>query len=163
MKLSEIKSLLPSLSEVNFILPNGTFVPKHFHITEVGAIEKNFIDCGGTVRNESRISFQLWEAGDFDHRLAPQKLLDIIELSENVLGLKDLEIEVEYQSDTIGKYDLSYENGSFLLMAKATDCLAKDNCGIPEDELGQSSKVKVSMADLGNSTNDECTPGSGCC
>ena len=120
MKLSEIKTLLPSLSEVNFILPNGTFVPKHFHITEVGGVEKNFIDCGGTVRKESTINFQLWEAGDFDHRLAPKKLLDIIELSEKVLGLEDFEIEVEYQGDTIGKYDLNYENGSFLLAAKAT-------------------------------------------
>lgn len=163
MKLSEIKTLLPSIAEVNFILPNGTFVPKHFHITEVGGVEKNFIDCGGTVRKERTINFQLWEAGDFDHRLAPQKLLDIIELSEKVLGLQDFEIEVEYQGDTIGKYDLSYESDSFLLVAKATDCLAKDNCGIPVDKLSQPKKKKISMANLSASTNNECTPGGGCC
>jgi hypothetical protein len=157
MKLSDVKNILPELTELNFILPDGSFVPKHFHITEVGGIEKNFIDCGGTIRKENVISFQLWEANDFDHRLAPQKLLDIIKLSEDQLGLKDHEIEVEYQGNTIGKYGLNYENGSFLLTAKQTDCLAKDNCGIPPE------KLKVSLAGLGASKESNCTPGSGCC
>lgn len=160
MKLSEIKNLLPELEEVNFILPNGTFVPKHFHVTEVGSVEKNFIDCGGTVRNEKRINFQLWEANDFDHRLAPQKLQSIIELSEKTLGLNDeCEIEVEYQGETIGKYGLSFESGNFLLTSTHTDCLAKDNCGIPEDKL----KKKVSLSDLGKSAESCCAPNSNCC
>jgi hypothetical protein len=34
--------------------------------------------------------------------------LDIIELSEKILGIEDYEIEVEYQAETIGKYDLSF-------------------------------------------------------
>lgn len=52
MKLSEIKSTLENLSEVKFQLPNGEYVPQHFHITEVGIITRNFIDCGGTMRDE---------------------------------------------------------------------------------------------------------------
>ena len=67
MKLSEIKNHLTTASAVNFQLPNGTFVPKHFHVTEVGVITKDFIDCGGMVRHEKVANFQLWEAGDFDH------------------------------------------------------------------------------------------------
>ena len=81
MKLSEIKPVLNTVETVSFILPSGQFVPQHFHVTEVGMITKNFIDCGGTVRNEKVVNFQLWEANDFDHRLAPQKLKNIIELS----------------------------------------------------------------------------------
>ena len=46
MKLSEIKEILPALENVEFQLENGTFVPEHFHVTEVGQIIKNFIDCG---------------------------------------------------------------------------------------------------------------------
>ena len=68
MKLSEIKSELKKLSQIAFQLPNGDLVPNHFHVTEVGKITKHFIDCGGTVRTEEVINFQLWEANDYDHR-----------------------------------------------------------------------------------------------
>lgn len=157
MKLSEIKNHLGTALGVNFILPNGTMVPEHFHVTEVGIITKDFIDCGGKVRNEKVANFQLWNANDTDHRLKPQKLIKIIELSEKVLGMPDLEIEVEYQSDTIGKYDLAFNGKDFVLLAKHTDCLAKDNCGIPED------KKKVSLSELAGSAESCCAPGSKCC
>lgn len=157
MKLSELKSILGSVTELNFVLPNGNIVPKHFHVTEVGQVNKNFIDCGGVVRNEVAVNFQLWEAGDFDHRLAPQKLSNIIELSEKALNIKDAEIEVEYQSDTIGKYGLEYNGQNFLLTQKTTACLASDKCGIPED------KLKVKLSDLQKKNESCCTPGSKCC
>ena len=156
MKLSTIKAQLSNLSALHFQLPNGTFVPQHFHITEVGIITKDFIDCGGTVRHEKVANFQLWEAGDFDHRLAPKKLSDIIQLSEKVLVIEDLEIEVEYQSETIGKYDLDFDGTNFLLVSKKTACLASDACGIPAD------KLKVNLTELTPNANT-CTPGGGCC
>jgi hypothetical protein len=28
-------------------------VPTHYHITEVGKVQKDFIDCGGTVRSST--------------------------------------------------------------------------------------------------------------
>jgi Family of unknown function (DUF6428) len=157
MKLSDIKKVLPTISEVTFKLPNGTTIPEHFHVTEVGMITKNFIDCGGTVRAEKVVNFQLWEANDFDHRLAPQKLLNIIELSEKVLSIEDLEVEVEYQSDTIGKYGLHFNGVHFELTTKMTNCLASDKCGIPP------AKLKMSLADLTVVNNNACTPGGNCC
>jgi hypothetical protein len=157
MKLSEIKKHLETVNDVTFQLPDGSIVPIHFHVTEVGQITKHFIDCGGTVRNEKKVNFQLWEANDFDHRLAPQKLLNIISLSENKLGIEDSEIEVEYQSNTIGKYDLGFDGKNFLLLNKQTDCLAKDNCGIPVE------KLKLKMSDLSTKADSCCTPGGGCC
>ena len=98
MKLSEIKTVLATLDNVTFQLPNGTFVPEHFHVTEVGLITKNFIDCGGKVRKETIINFQLWNANDLDHRLKPKKLMNIISLSERTLDILDNEIEVELYS-----------------------------------------------------------------
>lgn len=157
MKLSEVKKQLGSLSEVNFELPNGTLVPQHFHVTEVGQITKHFIDCGGTVRNEKVVNFQLWEANDFDHRLAPQKLNSIIELSEKVLAIEDAEVEVEYQAETIGKYGLEFNGENFVLTSKQTNCLASDKCGIPAE------KLKVKLSDLQKSQQSCCTPGGGCC
>lgn len=97
MRLSEIKEILPSLENVEFQLENGTFVPEHFHVTEVGQIIKKFIDCGGVIRSERVVNFQLWNADDYEHRLKPGKLLHIIQLSEEKLGIEDSEIEVEYQ------------------------------------------------------------------
>jgi hypothetical protein len=158
MKLSKIKTILHDLQAVSFILPNGQFVPSHFHVTEVGVISKNFIDCGGTVREEKVINFQLWEANDFDHRLAPQKLKNIIELSEKVLKLEDANIEVEYQQDTIGKFNLEFDGTHFLLVATQTNCLAQDKCGIPESALRMPQSTIAS-----SQKSNTCTPGGGCC
>lgn len=155
MKLSEIKQHLNNLETISFKLPNGELVANHFHVTEIGKIDKNFIDCGGTIRNEQVANFQLWEANNYDHRLHPEKLVHIINLSERVLGLTDLEIEVEYQGNTIGKYNLDFDGTHFLLTNKQTDCLAKDKCGVPEK------KPKMKLSELQNASC--CTPESGCC
>jgi len=157
MKLSEIKKHLNTAEAVNFVLPTGAFVPEHFHVTEVGLVTKHFIDCGGTVRNEKVANFQLWDANDFEHRLKPQKLLNIIALSEKILGVEDLEIEVEYQSDTIGRYGLHYNGKNFALVPKHTACLAKEQCGVPEV------KSTNQLTEAGAEKQACCAPGGGCC
>jgi hypothetical protein len=157
MKLSDFKKRLSQTKELTFVLANGTKVPNHFHVTEVGQVSKHFIDCGGTIRNEKKVNFQLWEANDLDHRIAPQKLMDIITLSEKKLGLQDAEIEVEYQSETIGKYGLEFIGENFLLTSTQTNCLASDKCRIPAE------KLKVKLSDLQNTNQPCCTPGGKCC
>lgn len=155
MTLSEFNSQLASLKEIGFQLPNGSFVPPYFHVTEVGKVSKHFIDCGGTTRTESVVNFQLWSSTDYDHRLHPEKLQAIIAMAQNTLGIEDLPIEVEYQGQTIEKFGLEYNGSHFLLTQKMTDCLAKDNCGIPEQ------KPKKILSEVQNS--NACAPGSGCC
>jgi len=157
MKLSEIKKHLATAEAVNFKLPTGAFVPENFHVTEVGIVTKHFIDCGGTERLEKVVNFQLFDANDFEHRLKPQKLLKIITLSEEKLGIGDLEIEVEYQSDTISKYGLHFNGKDFVLVPKQTACLASDACGIPP------AKQKVQLLEVAANKQSCCTPGSGCC
>jgi len=156
MRLSELKKHLKTISEMNFLLPDGTQVPSHYHVTEVGQVTKHFVDCGGMVRNEKVVNFQLWYSDDTDHRLSSKKLMSIIAIAEEKLGLEDAEIEVEYQSDTIGKYGLGMKGGQFQLLSKMTDCLAPGKCDIPVV------KKKVNFSDLIIS-NNTCTPGSGCC
>jgi hypothetical protein len=153
MKISELKQSLTGLTAINFKLPEGTYLPAHFHVTEVGLVTKHFVDCGGTERRETVANFQLWEAGDYDHRLAPQKFLNILELSEKILGREDLDIEVEYQQATIGKFGLTFDGADFILTPKQTACLAQDACGIPAAE--QFALPQLQMAG--------CTPGGGCC
>ena len=155
MKISQLKQNLAEVSAINFKLPDNTYLPVHFHVTEVGLVTKHFIDCGGTERKETVANFQLWEAGDYDHRLAPQKFLHILNLSQKILGSEDLNIEVEYQQGTIGKFGLEFDGNDFMLTPKQTACLAQDACGIPD-------KKKVSMTEL-TTQSTCCTPGGGCC
>jgi len=155
MKLSQIKELLREMDSLAFRLPDGQEVPRHFHLTEIGKVTKEFIDCGGNHRRDQAVNFQLFHAQDHEHRLAPQKLLQIIERSEKSLALDDLQIEVEYQGRTLEKFNLDFDGTHFLLTAKHTDCLAKDSCGIPSQKPG------LAMADLGSSQG--CSPKTGCC
>lgn len=127
-------------------------IPEHFHVTEIGMVNKHYIDCGGTIRTEKKVNFQLWHANDTDHRLQPLKLMQIIKLSEEKLALEDASIEVEFQGRTIEQYDLNYDGNHFVLVAKKTDCLAQDKCGIPQEKLTVTTK---------NTTC--CTPGGECC
>lgn len=145
------------MNQLEFVLPDGKPVPAHFHVTEVGEVERRFIDCGGKVRRDRVVNFQLWEAEDFDHRLAPEKLLEIIRLSEERLAIEDAEVEVEYQSDTIGRYGLTVFGNVLRLTAKQTECLAADKCGIPV------SKQKLPLASLAPASTSCCTPGGNCC
>ncbi len=149
MRISEFKNHLSTVSEVIFSLPNGSNVPPHYHITEVGFITKTYIDCGGTVREEKVANFQLWTAEDFDHRIQSEKILEIISKAEEEINLEDLEIEVEYQNETIGKYNLEFYDNKFHLSVTQTDCLAKEKCGITSNNIPE--------------TSSGCDPNSGCC
>lgn len=157
MKLSEFKKHLSVVKELNFLQPNGEFVPLHFHITEVGLITKNFLDCGGDVHTDKLANLQIWVADDVHHRLEPNGLLKIIELSNKVLGNEDLEIEVEFQTETIGKYKIEKQGVNFVLVSKQTDCLAKIKCNISQP------KQKIKLGELTSVNESCCTPGSGCC
>jgi len=154
MKLSQFKSHLDTLSKLEFKLPNGEYVAPHYHITEVGQINKKFIDCGGKYREENKISMQLFIADDLDHRLSTKKTRFIVEGCENILGLEDLEVEVEYQGSTIEKYGLEPISDGFNMITTETDCLAKDACGID--------KPKVKLSELSES-KAVCEPNSNCC
>ena len=74
-----------------------------------------------------------------------------------MLNIPDFEIEVEYQDNTIGKYDLGFNGKDFLLLNKQTACLAQDQCGIPTE------KTKLNLTQLSPDNSSSCTPGNGCC
>ena len=153
MLISAFKQTLRELDTLKFQLPNGEFVPAHFHITEVGNITRNFIDCGGVQRQENKLNLQLWVASDTDHRLDPTNLLNILQLAEKQLGNSNVEVEVEYQQSTIGRYKLAFNGAVFQLINTQTACLAPNQCGIPQEKP----RVRVTANGL------SCNPNSGCC
>ena len=121
---------------VRFILPDGDPIPADFHITEVGHVVKNFVDCGGTVRRLETCLLQAWIAGDDpDHRLSAAKLGNILDLSAGIIQSDDLEVEMEYEACAVAQYKVegAETDGKelrFQLAHKHTDCLAREACGL---------------------------------
>ena len=121
--------------QMHWMLPDGSFVPTHYHITEVGRVQKDFIDCGGTRRSQVSCLLQIWVADDTEHRLESTKLTDILTLAASVLKSDDLPVEVEYEQDSIAQYPLGgvEQTPSGLLLSlgsKHTACLAPEKCGV---------------------------------
>ena len=138
MKLNELKTALARHPEatLRFILPNGEAVPAHAHVTEVARIEKRFIDCGGTLRNDLLCRLQTWTANDYEHRLTARKLLGILNKAGSFLATDDMEVDVEHEVQFISQFPLDSValDGSQLLLKlteRHTACLAMDKCGVP--------------------------------
>jgi hypothetical protein len=160
MTLSDFETYLSQIESLEFYQPDGKLVPAHFHITEVGFLTKKYVDCGGTLREETYVSCQLWVANDYEHRLSPAKLAKIIATYKQTLAQDaspadgEPAVEFEYQTDTLGRYDVAFRQNAFWLLPKQADCLAKDRCGVPAQ------KPKVRLSELNQAT---CDPAMGCC
>lgn len=155
--LNGILALHPELP-LKLQLPHGGEVPVSFHITEVGVVQKDFIDCGGTRRQTRTFQLQAWVGEDEDHRLSSQKLGGILGKGLAAFGGIDLPVEIEYEDEVISQFPLdrvSAEGGAlvFHLTTKHTDCLAKTLCGLPKDRTGAQSAREESS----------CCAGGGCC
>lgn len=150
MKLSELKSLLRSHPTTfpRFTLPDGDQIPAHFHITEVGHVTKRFIDCGGTLHDQTDTCLlQTWFSDqDPNHRLSAGTFAKILDLGAQVLPNDDLEVEVEYDDCGVSQFPIESAEliGDYLelrLLSKQTDCLARKKCGV--DGCGMSDKVET--------------------
>lgn len=136
-------------TRVHLMLPDGAFVPAHFHVTEVGRVQKDFIDCGGSTRSTVTCLLQVWVADDVNHRLDTTKLANIIRLAAPLLGAGNLPVEVEYETGVVAQYPVvaaeTTPAGLLLhLGVKHTACLAQDRCGVGAAEVA-------------------CCPTPGCC
>ena len=152
MLLSAFKQTLSELDKLKFQLPNGQLVPSYFHITEVGKVTRNYIDCGGVLRQENKLNLQLWVSSDTEHRLKPDNILNILQLAEKQLGFLDLELEVEYQQTTVGRYKLALNGEVFELVNTQTACLAPNQCGIPQEKP----RVRLTARGLSCNTDSDC-------
>ena len=138
MKLNELKENLLKKPDANirFLLPTGDFVPVHAHVTEVARIDKRFVDCGGTLRNDSFCRLQTWFSDDVDHRLTSGKLLKILDKAKSFLASDDLEVDVEHEVGFISQFPLEVVEFSqsevvLRLGQRRTACLAMEKCKPP--------------------------------
>ena len=144
MKVAQLKRVLADHADsvVRFSLPNGASVPAHAHVTEVARIDKHFVDCGGTVHEESICRLQTWVATDFDHRLPAGKLLKILEKAKPLLKSDDLDVDVEHEVGFISQFPVEDVSacGSEVTLKLGTRhpaCLAMDQCCLPGATAGE--------------------------
>lgn len=143
MNVGELRSVLGSHpgAALHLMLPDGDFVPAHFHVTEAGRVQKDFIDCGGTTRSATSCLLQVWVANDTAHRLAAGKLGAILALAAAVLKSDALPVELEYEGAAVSQFPLAAVEVTpagllFHLGRKHTDCLAPDRCGVGPSAAG---------------------------
>lgn len=159
MNLAEFRETLaanPGCS-LRFALDKSTAIADHFHVTEVGRVEKQFVDCGGKPRSTVSCVLQTLVANDTHHRLSSDKLAGIMRLVEKLELPADAPVEVEHQERSISLDAVtgaSVQEGvlTFQLAAKKTACLAEDACGIGAPTAG------LPVLDEG-----DCCGASGCC
>ena len=122
----------PSLP-LTVIWPDGEPIEAHFHVTEVGRVQKDFVDCGGTIRRTVTCLLQTWVGDDVDHRITGGKLLKAFEHAVPVLIGEDLPVELEYEACNVVQLKVTavaVEEDRLVvrLASKHTDCLAKELC-----------------------------------
>jgi len=138
MTLAELQSLLTEHSGRHFRirLPDGGAVPVSFHVTEVGRLQKTFLDCGGTLRETTTCQLQIWVGEDYDHRIETGKMASILGKAMSILPDDSVPVEIEYEDRvisqyTIARHELTDDAVILGLANKHTECLAPELCGLP--------------------------------
>jgi len=133
MKLSDLRTALEQSPEKfpRFVLPSGERIPAHAHVTEVGHVAKNFIDCGGVTGKSETVLLQTHVGRDTDHRLKSARLAKILELGRRILPHDQLEVEVEYDCCVVAQYPILEvkpvgEHLDVILGRRRTQCLAQE-------------------------------------
>jgi len=133
MKLHELQGRLAEYPNAfpRLVLPDGDYIPAHAHVTEVGHVVRNFIDCGGMIGKEEKVVLQTHVGDDSDHRLQSDRFLKILKLGARVLPHADLDVDVEYDCCVVAQYPIvaarpEGENLDLILQRSRTQCRARE-------------------------------------
>jgi hypothetical protein len=132
MKLKTLKETLRkhSGSFPRFVLPDGGFIPRHAHLTEIGHVVKKLVDCGGQTGAEEKALLQTHVGNDTEHRLRSDRFANILELGGRILPNDQLDVEVEYDCCVVSQYPISEirregEHLDIILQRGRTQCRAR--------------------------------------
>ncbi len=133
MKLVELQNVLERHWNTfpRFVLPDGELIPAHAHVTEVGHVVRNFVDCGGLTGREEKVVLQTHVGDDTDHRLRSDGFAKILKLGNRVLPSADLDVAVEYDCCVISQYPIAEakaegEHLNLMLERGRTQCRARE-------------------------------------
>lgn len=184
MTTNEFLNVLESNPELPLLFEYkaGAFARMDYHITEIKNVNFDTVDCGGVHNEWKEIQVQLWESEmpDPAHRVNTTKALDIFKVVNKVRETwGDVEMKFEYGNTNfhtsilpVGQIEIHQNKIIVKLGQTMTACKAQDRATTPEEkaaaccspivEMKEVSKPKVNLSDLVTS-NNSCTPGSGCC
>ena len=144
MTVAALRAALAAAPELPLAVlwPDGDAIEAHFHVTEVGRVQKDFVDCGGTVRRTVTCLLQTWVGDDVDHRITAAKLSKALVHAAPVLGAEDMPVELEYEACNVIQFRVvavvpEAERLVVQLGGKHTDCLAKELCAAVGAERGR--------------------------
>src|SRR5947207_9495553 len=114
-----------------FVLPNGDYIPAHAHVTEVGHVVRNFIDCGGLTGKEEKVVLQTHVGSDTDHRLRSDRFAKILQFGNRVISNADLDVDVEYDCCVVAQYPIAEaapdgDHLNLILRRSRTQCRARE-------------------------------------
>jgi uncharacterized protein DUF6428 len=114
-----------------FVLPDGDYIPAHAHVTEVGHVIRNFIDCGGLTGKDEKVVLQTHVGNDTDHRLRSDRFAKILQLGSRVIPRADLNVDVEYDCCVVAQYPIAKatpngEHLNLILQRGRTQCRARE-------------------------------------
>ena len=114
-----------------FILPSGDYIPAHAHVTEVGHVARNFIDCGGLTGKEEKVVLQTHVGNDTDHRLRSDRFAKILRLGNRVIPSADLDVDIEYDCCVVAQYPIAEatpegDHLNLILRRGRTQCRARE-------------------------------------
>ncbi|HZR04512.1 MAG TPA: DUF6428 family protein [Candidatus Udaeobacter sp.] len=114
-----------------FVLPDNDYIPAHAHVTEVGHVVRNFIDCGGMIGKEEKIVLQTHVGDDTEHRLRSDRFAKILQLGNRVIPSLDLPVDVEYDCCVAAHYPIAAarlqdEHLDLILQRGRTRCRARE-------------------------------------
>jgi Family of unknown function (DUF6428) len=142
MKLQQFVAALESspTTVARFVLPDGSYVPPHAHLTEVGHVQKNFIDCGGVTGRTESVLLQTHVGSDTDHRLKSGRFAEILKLANRLIPEGEFDVEVEYDCCAVSQYRIrrvepADEYFDIFLGQKRTQCRAQERV---RQEVGES-------------------------
>jgi Family of unknown function (DUF6428) len=133
MKLHELQSTLAEYPNTfpRFVLPNGDYIPAHAHVTEVGHVVRNFVDCGRLTGKEEKVVLQTHVGDDTDHRLRSDRFAKILQIGSRVIPNADLDVDVEYDCCVVAQYPIAKatpegEHLNLILQHGRTQCRAAE-------------------------------------
>ena len=133
MTFHDLENALQANPELfpRFVLPDGDYIPAHAHLTEVGHLVRNFIDCGGLTGKEEKVVLQTHVGNDTDHRLRSERFAKILQLGNRVIPSADLDVEVEYDCCVVAQYPIAEatpdgEHLNLILQRGRTQCRARE-------------------------------------
>jgi len=133
MKFHDLQNTLEANPELfpRFVLPNDDYIPAHAHVTEVGHVVRNFIDCGGLTGKEEKVVLQTHVGSDTSHRLRSDRFARILQLGNRVIPSADLDVDVEYDCCVVAQYPIAEaapdgEHLNLILSRSRTQCRARE-------------------------------------